>query len=104
MGDAVLARLRCGATIVDPEGRTVGSLPLQPAGEITALAATSTIAPKWHLDLLGGITTTGSAEAGIAWTGRGRIGAYALAEHAMAKRDETDPTWRAHLGFRWRIR
>lgn len=71
-----------------------------------SFVASSVLPPRWRLDLLAGTSASSERlglEAGAAWTGKGRLGGYALAEWLPAT--STRPTdWRAHGGARVRVR
>lgn len=90
-----------------------------PAGDVRLEVAPAVVAPRWHLDLLGGIAAGSrfGVEAGASWTGRSRFGPYFLVEwqpstggqsydsYAESYYSTGEPaTWRVHGGFRVRIR
>lgn len=55
--------------------------------------------PRWRLDALVGLSTAGAIEAGAAWTGKSRLGGYALWEYDPARGSSS-----VHGGLRWRLK
>jgi hypothetical protein len=90
-------------------------LPPIEAGDIKMQMAPSVVPPRWHLDLLGGVAAGSrfGLEAGAAWSGKSRLGPYALVEWQPATGGSSSESYvstgqpstvRVHAGIRLRIR
>jgi len=74
-------------------------LPEETAGRLVLQVAPAAVLPKWRLDFLGGaaLGSTSGLEAGLAWTGKSRLGGYTVVEWQPE-------TWRLHGGVRVRLK
>ena len=106
-GGAPLGKIEWSGYIIGPDGKRVverGPIPMQDV-ELQVAPEAVGVEPSWRLDLLGGLSggERAGVEAGVAWTGRSRLGYYLLGEWQPGS--GADPaTWRAHGGVRLRIR